>query len=81
MEKDPISTVFLGFLGKFAYFLRFLPCFSLEDAISAAFFLDEREEWQAQNHAIPAQNTRFTGAERRFDIVGYCGRGAARACG
>ena len=79
MEKRLISTGFLGFSWKLAYFPWFLPGFVLEDAITAPFLLDEREEWHARNHAIPARTTRFAQAERRSDIVRHCGRGRARA--
>ena len=67
MEKHLISTGFLGFPWKLAYFLWFLPCFVLEDAISALFSLDEREERHARNHAIPVQAAWSVGVERRFD--------------
>jgi hypothetical protein len=61
MEKHPISTSFLGFRWKLAHFLWFLPGFCLDEAISAAFFLEKRDPWRAQNHAIPAQTARFAG--------------------
>jgi hypothetical protein len=54
MEKHPISTGFLGFTRKLAYFLWFLSVFSPDGAILPAFFPDERQEWRARNHAIPA---------------------------
>jgi hypothetical protein len=75
MEKHPISTGFLGFPWKFAHFLWFLPCFSLNDAIPAPFFLRERERSQARNHAIPAQTARFAegGANRQFFAACLCG--------
>jgi hypothetical protein len=75
MEKDPISTGFLGFPWKYTHFLWFLPCFSLNDAILALFFLHERERSQAQNHAIPAQTARFDegGANRQFLAGCLCG--------
>jgi len=70
MEKHLISTGFLGFRWKLAYFLWFLPGFVLEDAISAPFLLDEREEWHARNHAIPARNTRSREAEQVANFAG-----------
>jgi hypothetical protein len=80
MEKHLISTGFLGFSWKLAYFSWFLPCLCLKDAILAAFFLDVREELQARHHAIPARSARSREAKRRTDFVQNDGRGADRAC-
>ena len=81
MEKRPISTGFLGFLWKLAYFLRFLPVFYPEDAISAAFLLHEREEWQARNCAIAARTVRVGEVVGMADFGQHYGRGRARARG
>jgi hypothetical protein len=79
--KTPNFHSFLGISSEIRLFSLVFAGFCLEDAILAAFFLDEREKSQARNHAIPARTTRPAEAERGSDLVRHCGRGTARACG
>ena len=79
--KTPNFHRFLRISLEISLFSLVFAGFCLEDAISVAFFLDEREEWQARNQAIPARTQRFAEVERRSDLVRHDGRGMARARG
>jgi hypothetical protein len=50
LEIRPFSLVFAGFMPRRCDFGRIFP--EREE-------LDEREEWQARSHAIPARTARF----------------------
>jgi hypothetical protein len=79
--KTPNFHSFLGISLEIGLFPLVFAVFCLEDAILAAIFLDEREQWHGRDRAIPADIGRFVEAERRCDFVRDGGCGTARTCG